>query len=376
MQIKISRDHFANALKMAAGIITESSPMPALKHVLLKTVGKNAIGIACTNLDIWIECAVPAEVVEAGSILLPAKRLLSIVAELPAAEIEIEALKSSVKITSGAARFGIFSLEPKEMPPIPAVKSGTQVKLNQDILDTILRRIVHAQSRDETRYILNSVFLSIEKNQLVGVATDGRRLAISETDIEEHASEASAIIVPSKTIKEVLSCLGYGSKVWLRHHDKKVVFELETDKAKEGAFDGPIRITSKLVDGKYPNYHTAIPKNDGYRPLKLEREIFAGMIHRTSLVCSPKNNVIKLSIEEGKLNLSAKSSEVGNASETVAALFEGKPTIFNANPAYLLEPLHALTEDAVELRVHPEGGAAVLLAGTTYREVIMPIKTE
>ena len=213
MKFKINRDHFANGLSQVLNVVGSKATMPILSNVLIEAE-KDQIFLTTTNLDLGIRCQIKADVKETGSVTLPVKRLAGIVRELPNVDVSVDgSANHQVKLTSGGSNFKIMGIGKEDFPPLPEFGDEKSYTLEQAELTEMLKSVAYAQSNDETRYILNGVYFSFGEGKLTLVATDGRRLAHISKEMEVPADSAGAIILPAKTVSELLRLLDKGEKL-------------------------------------------------------------------------------------------------------------------------------------------------------------------
>jgi len=372
MKFKINRDHFAYGLAQVLNVVGSKATMPILSNVLIEAE-KDQVSLTTTNLDLGIRCKITAEVKEAGAVTLPVKRLANIVRELPNLDVSIDASPNhQVKLSSGGSNFRIMGIGKEEFPPLPEFGDEKAYTLEQTELTTMLRSVAYAQSTDETRYILNGVYLNFRDGKFSLVATDGRRLALIAKEMEVPAESAGAIILPAKTVSELAHLLDKGEKVKINFNDRRCAFQIATNKDTNGLVDS-IYLYSKVVEGNYPNYQQVIPKETHQR-IKLERELFLQCVHRAALVCSEKANSVKLKLTSNLLEITAQSPDFGEAHESMAINYSGPDLQVAFNPAFLIDPLKALTKDEVFFEVKDEVSPGVFKTLESFVCVIMPVR--
>jgi DNA polymerase-3 subunit beta len=232
--------------------------------------------------------------------------------------------------------------------------------------------VAYAQSTDETRYILNGVYFNFKDGTLSLVATDGRRLALVSKEMEVPASSAGAIILPARTVGELLRLLDKGEKVKINFNDRRAAFQIATDKESSGLVDS-VYLYSKVVEGNYPNYQQVIPKETHQR-IKLERELFLQCVHRAALVCSEKSNSVKIKLSSNLLEITAQSPDFGEAHESMAIGYSGPELQVAFNPGFVMDPLRALTKDEVFFEVKDEVSPGVFKTLESFICVIMPVR--
>lgn len=372
MKFKINRDHFSNGLAQVLNVVGSKAAMPILSNVLIEAE-KDHISLTTTNLDLGIRCRIKAEVKEGGAITLPVKRLATIVRELPNVDVAFDSTAShQAKITSGGSNFRIMGIGAEEFPKLPDSGDDKSHTLDQGELATMLGNVAYAQSTDETRYILNGVYFSFKEGKLALVATDGRRLALVSRDLAGPVAASGAIILPAKTVAELLRLLGKGEKLTIAFNERRAAFQIETGKESGGLTDS-IFLFSKVVEGNYPNYQQVIPKETHQR-IKLERELFLQCVHRAALVTSEKSNSVKIKLTSNLLEITASSPDFGEAHESMAISYSGPDLQVAFNPQFVMDPLRALTKDEVFFELKDEVSPGVFKTLESFVCVIMPVR--
>lgn len=372
MKFKINRDHFSNGLAQVLNVVGSKAAMPILSNVLIEAE-KDYICLTTTNLDLGIRCKIKAEVKEGGSVTLPVKRLATIVRELPNVDVSFDASANhQVKIASGGSNFRIMGIGAEEFPKLPDSTDDKIFSLEQGELATMLSNVSYAQSTDETRYILNGVYFNFKEGKLALVATDGRRLALVSKEMTIPSNSAGAIILPAKTVAELLRLLGKGEKLNIAFNERRAAFQIDTSKDTSGLTDS-IYLFSKVVEGNYPNYHQVIPKETHQR-IKLERELFLQCVHRAALVTSEKSNSVKIKLTPNLLEISASSPDFGESHESMAISYSGPELQVAFNPQFVMDPLRALTKDEVFFELKDEVSPGVFKTLESFVCVIMPVR--
>jgi DNA polymerase-3 subunit beta len=372
MKFKINRDHFSNGLAQVLNVVGSKAAMPILSNVLIEAE-KDHISLTTTNLDLGIRCKIKAEVKEGGTVTLPVKRLATIVRELPNIDVSFDSTAThQVKIASGGSNFRIMGIGAEEFPKLPDSADDKTFTLEQGELATMLSNVSYAQSTDETRYILNGVYFNFKEGKLALVATDGRRLALVSKELAVPAACAGAIILPAKTVSELLRLLGKGEKIKVAFNERRAAFQIDTGKDTSGLTDS-IYLFSKVVEGNYPNYQQVIPKETHQR-IKLERELFLQCVHRAALVTSEKSNSVKIKLSSNLLEITASSPDFGESHESMAISYSGPDLQVAFNPQFVMDPLRALTKDEVFFELKDEVSPGVFKTLESFVCVIMPVR--
>ena len=207
MKLTISQEEFISGLMSVQNVVSSRTTLPILSNVLL-SAAENRLTLTATDLDVTISKTVEAKVESEGSFTIPVKKLLSIAREVGGSLIEMEVSNNQCSIKSGSSAYRVNGLPAEEFPPIPDFSGHTTIQMPQDKVKTMLRRTSFAVSTDENRYVLNGLYLSFKENKLTMVATDGRRLALAEEEVELPGESPKELIVPTKAIQELSRQLG------------------------------------------------------------------------------------------------------------------------------------------------------------------------
>lgn len=362
MKFRISKETFLDGLQKVQHVVSSRTTLPILSNVLL--VAKDGrLQLTTTDLDVGITGSVEADVEKEGATTLPAKRLVSIVRELPSSEIEVSVdAKNHASIRSGPSFFKIIGLGEGEFPPLPDFSGAKDFKIPQGVLRDGLKKTSYAISTDETRYVLNGIFTSFKDGKMTLVATDGRRLAMVDADLEFPASHETDVIIPSKAVQELQRLLGDSGEVIVKLSDSQISFEI-----------GDSLLCSKLIEGNYPNYRQVIPGDSNERVV-IGRDALLETVRRVSLLSSDKSNSVKLIFSENKIEVTANSPDVGESKESMDVSYSGPDMQIAFNPEFLQAPLRALDADEVYLDLIDEMSPGVLRIEGTFLYVLMPMR--
>ncbi len=362
MKFSISKEVLLEGLQKVQHVVSTRTTLPILSNVLL--VAKNGrLTFTTTDLDVGITGSVEANVSKEGATTLPAKRLVNIVRELPASEVQITVdAKNVASIESGPSFFKIIGLGQDDFPPLPDFEGAKEFRMPQPLLRDGLKKTSYAISTDETRYVLNGIYTSFREGKLTLVATDGRRLAMVENDLDFPASHETDVIVPTKAVQELQRLLGDSGEVLIRLSDSQISFSI-----------GDHLLISKLIEGNYPNYRQVIP-GDSTERVELTRELVLDTVRRVSLLSSDKSNSVKLVFGENSVEVSANSPDVGEAREAIEVLYSGKAMQIAFNPEFLMAPLRNLERETVYLDLIDEMSPGVIRIDGSFLYVIMPMR--
>ncbi len=362
MKFRITKENFLNGLQQVQHVVSTRTTLPILSNVLLEAKD-GQLHLTTNDLDVGVHASVSADVETEGATTLPARRLVNIVKELPQTDIEVDVDAEHVaSITCGPSFFRILGLTSEEFPALPNFDNAKEFKFPQAELRDSLKKTSYAISTDETRYVLNGIYFSFENNTLIMVATDGRRLAMVDHELEFPKSNETSIIVPTKAVNELQRLLGDAGEVTISIAENQVAFKLEK-----------LLLVSRLIEGNYPNYRQVIPEKTVDR-ITLERETFLQTVYRVSLLTSDKSHSLKLVFGEDNIDIMANSPDIGEARESLPVQHKGNQFSIAFNPEFLMAPLRNLDTDEIYLHLIDEMSPGVIKINTSFLYVLMPMR--
>ena len=375
MRFSCPQADFNTHFSLVSRAVPSRPSKPVLGNVLV-TANTDTQQVTLVGFDetLGIQTSFHAQVDESGSLTLPAKLLGDIVSRLPNEDIEIseEDDEPVVTLSCSAGRYQVRGLSAEDYPNLPEVESTDTVKISADALLEGLRGALFAISSDETKQVLTGVHLTADEDSLEFAATDGHRLAVVKT-VEESGEPVtnlqSSVTIPGKALRElerVLQIYPSSEPVAFQLDDTQAVFDL-----------GQQRITTRLLEGQYPNYRQLIP-SQFERQLTVDRKQFTSSLERIAVMADQRNNIVKLSInnEASSLSLSVEAQEVGNGLETLPAQITGEDLDIAFNVRYLLEGLKALPSSEIQIQCNTATSPSVLtpLGGTKITYLVMPVQ--
>lgn len=362
MKISCPRERLLVAISQVQGAVSPKTTLPILANVALTVKGKK-LTLTTTDLDIGIEYTIPVTVSEPGTSTLPAKRLFGIIRELPEGDVQIEVSTSHVAtITCGSVKFKVVGLSSEEFPKLPEFPEREAVKIPQIVLEDMLSKTAYAVSRDESRYVLNGLYLSMKSNKATIVATDGRRLAFIEKTIDLPKGMETEVIIPSKTVSELLKLLEEEGEVGVVLAKNQILFRLANCK-----------LVSRLIEGHFPNYKQVIPKGLEQK-INLNREELLAAIRRSNLIISDRSNSIRLNFSAKSLLITANAPDVGESRERLDVAYKGKEIEIAFNPSYVLDVLKNLDDQEILLEVTDGANPGIIRSGPEFLYVLMPMR--
>lgn len=362
MKFQIEKDAFQEALNQVQHVVSSRTTLPILSNVLIKA-DELGLELSTTDLDVTLTVRVPADVTAKGVTTAPARRLASIVRELPSSEVSFEVSGDNVStLRSGLSVFKILGLPGSDFPRIGEFGEAKVFTIDQRLLKDALKKTAYAISTDETRYVLNGVNFIIGEGLLTLVATDGRRLAMVEQDLEFPAGQDVAVIVPTKAVVELQRLLSDSGELKISLSHNQASFELN---------DG--HLITKLIEGNYPNFRQVIPGAANHR-VTVEREVLLNAVKRVSLLVNEKTNSIKFVFEDHRLAITANSPEIGEAEEVIDVRYDGPRIVVAYNPEFVMAPLRNLDQDEVFIDLINETSPGVIKIDEPFLYVIMPMR--
>jgi DNA polymerase III subunit beta len=366
MKATIERAVLLKSLGHVQSVVERRNTIPILSNVLIEGRDDGSIRLMATDLDLQVDESVPANVTQAGAITVSAHTLFDIVRKLPeGSQVELTAAEGKMQVVAGRSRFNLSTLPRDDFPVIAEGDLPTRFELPAATLRQIIEKTRFAISTEETRYYLMGIFLHVVDDQLRAAATDGHRLARVTVARPDGAEGMPDVIVPRKAVAELYRLV--------EELEGTVEISLSPTKIRFGL--GSAILTSKLIDGTFPDYNRVIPTaND--KLLKLDPKSFSAGVDRVSTIASEKTRAVKISVDRDKVTLSVTSPENGLATEELAADYGSDGLEIGFNARYLLDILGEIDGDTVE--VHLADAAAPTLLRENDKSnalyVLMPMR--
>jgi DNA polymerase III subunit beta len=372
MKFVCSQSHLSNNLSLVSRAVSSRPTHPVLANVLVVVDEQTQqVKLSAFDLSLGIQTSFPASVETGGRLTLPAKLLNDIVSRLPDGELALstEADEDAYLVTllsSGSGRYQVRGMAADEFPELPAVEDGDALQLGAEALMEGLKGALFAASSDETKQVLTGVHLSTQDEGMEFAATDGHRLAV--VSAEEGGDGGLDVTIPAKALQELtkmLSAQGEDS-VSVRYDQAQVVFEW-TDQ----------RLTSRLLEGQYPNYRQLLPRSFA-RQMTVERRALSLALERIAVLADQRNNIVKMSLDAGKqsVELAVEAQDVGSGHETVPAQISGDDLEIAFNVKYLMDGLKAISTQDVQLQFNTATSPAILspVGGSKLTYLVMPVQ--
>ena len=366
MKISIDRGVLLKALNHVQSVVERRNTIPILSNVKIEADEKG-ISLIATDLDLEIIEKVEANVSKAGSTTVSAHILYDIVRKIPeGSSIEIEQNHDDqMELKSGQSNFDLPCLPDEDFPEMSSGEMSCNFNMNSKDITRLIDKTKFAISTEETRYYLNGIFLHSINNELRSVATDGHRLACIKSDLPPGAEEMPSIIIPRKTVGEIRKLIEDSSDdLIIKVSDTKIQFILKD-----------VQLTSKLIDGTFPDYERVIPKSND-KELSIETKIFSSSIDRVATISSDKSKAVKFLLKDSALTLTVINPEAGTAVETTPVDYNHEELEIGFNARYLLDIASQIDGQDMLFALEGSGSPALIKdsddAQATY--VLMPMR--
>lgn len=365
MKLEAKREHLLKPLQHVIGAVERKQTLPILTNVLL-TARERELTLTATDLEVELSVRVELPVDTPGEITLPARKLHDILRALPedaTVTLTVEGDKATVRC--GRSRFTLVTLPASDFPTLEDLPFTGDIHLPQGTLRSLIERTHFAMAQQDVRYYLNGLLLEVGPGVLRVVATDGHRLAFQELRTEVDVAETRQVIVPRKGVLELLRLLA----------DSEVEAVLGLGANHIRLAMGDIRFTSKLIDGKFPDYQRVIPPEGG-RILIADRMVLRSALARAGIVLNDKSQGIRLQLEDWVLRAQAQNSEQEEAEEEIEINYSGGPMEIGFNVAYLLDALGALGGELAKLSFTDAASSCLIeeAEGGGSKHVVMPMR--
>lgn len=373
MKLRIAREELLTALQRVQGVVEKRNTMPILSNILLEAK-PDGVDILATDLEIGMRGLYKASVQEPGSITLSARKLYEILKELGSGEIELVTSENNwATIRAGKSQFKVVGLSSSEYPALPAIEREGLTPLAGSGLLQLIRKTLFAVGDNDARYILNGLLVTLttaeKKTTLRLVGTDGHRLAVAEQEVgatsgKDTPKEIKAII-PKKAAHEMRRLLEEGDGEPLIGFTKNLLIFRKSG----------LLLTSRLMEGNYPNYQQVIPKEQGKR-VTTEKAELEGALRRVAVLSRDKTNAVKVTFSSGHMTLFSSNPDFGEATEELPARYGGETLTTGFNARYLLEVLGVIDGETVSLQMDtPLSPCLIREPGNAgFTCVVMPIK--
>lgn len=368
MKFSAHREEFLKGLNIASRAVSANNTLPVLSNILLRSEG-NKLYFESTNLEIAIRYFIQTEIINEGTITIPARLFLSYISLLKDDEINVHiSERNTVNIDSKDSKTQIKGLPAEDFPQIPSVSRLFEISLDAKVLSEGISEVVFAAANTSARPILSGVFLNAQEKTLKMVSTDSYRLSEKKLNLEKAIEGEMQAIVPARTMLELSRLIGEveAETVTLIVSDKQILFKI-----------GNIELSSRLIDGQFPNYEQVIPKSES-STVFIEKSDLLQSIKRVSLFAKENNNNIKLEIKPSnqKLLITTEATQIGSEESAIDAKIEGAENKIALNSEYILDLLNALPSGEIKISVDNKLSPSLFRHKDIddFIHIIMPLK--
>jgi len=364
MKITASREDLLAPLQSVIGVVERRQTMPILANVLL-SARDNRLSVTGTDLEVELVATEAVTVQQPGDVTVPGRKLLDICRALPEkSSVSLATEAERVTVRAGRSRFTLSSLPAADFPVVEEIPAQQHVTVAREALRRLIDKTHFSMAQQDVRYYLNGMLLETDGKVLRAVATDGHRLALCETTLESPATSPQQVIVPRKGVLELQRLLGGEGNLELAIGTNHVQARI-----------GEIRFTSKLIDGRFPEYSRVVPSSPT-KTMEADRGLLRQSFQRTAILSNEKYRGIRLTLRSGLLVTQAHNPEQEEAEDQVEVTYEGDDLEIGFNVTYLLDALGALDGERVEIGFTDPNSSCLIRApgGTDTKYVVMPMR--
>lgn len=365
MKLQVGRNELLSALSAVIGVVERRQTLPVLSNFLLE-LRDDELVVTATDLEIELEARARVQNLAPGRATVPARKLFDICRGLPeGAEISLDASADKALLKSGRSRYSLACLRAEEFPAMGRVTEGKALSLQRGLFKRLLEKTQFAMAQQDVRYYLNGLLFEVGRQRVRVVATDGHRLALSELEIDTGFTELQQVIIPRKAVLEMQRLLdGSSEQVTLKLGASQIEADLDL-----------VRMTSKLIDGRFPDYERVIPEA-GDKRVEADRETVKRALARTAILSNEKFRGVRLSLEDSKLTLQTHNPEHEEAEEDLEVAYDGPALEIGFNVNYLLDALSALDGERflLELKNSDSSGLIHGAGDRSSKYVVMPMR--
>ena len=365
MRFTLQREAFLKPLAQVVNVVERRQTLPVLANFLVQ-VNKGQLSLTGTDLEVEMVSRIAVEDAEDGETTIPARKLFEIIRALPdGSRITVSQSGDKITVQAGRSRFTLATLPANDFPSVDEVEATERVAIGEATLKELIERTAFAMAQQDVRYYLNGLLFDLRGDALRTVATDGHRLALCETDLEKASGAKRQIIVPRKGVTELQRLLEGGERV----------LELEVGRAHIRVKRDDVTFTSKLIDGRFPDYEAVIPIGAD-REVKLDRETLRAALQRAAILSNEKYRGVRVEVSPGQLKISAHNPEQEEAQEEIEADTKVSDLAIGFNVNYLLDALTALRGEDIVIQLRDANSSALVREATSEksRHVVMPLR--
>ena len=365
MRFTLQREAFLKPLAQVVNVVERRQTLPVLANFLVQVSG-GQLSLTGTDLEVEMVSRSAVDNAQDGEVTIPARKLFEIVRALPdGSQVTVSQSGDKVTVQAGRSRFTLATLPANDFPSVDEVEATERVTVGEAALKELIERTAFAMAQQDVRYYLNGLLFDLRDKTLRCVATDGHRLALCESALEGGGGAKRQIIVPRKGVTELQRLLEGGERV----------LELEVGRTHIRVKRDDVTFTSKLIDGRFPDYEAVIPIGAD-REVKLDRETLRAALQRAAILSNEKYRGVRVEVSPGQLKISAHNPEQEEAQEEIEAETKVSDLAIGFNVNYLLDALTALRGEDIVIQLRDANSSALVreAASEKSRHVVMPLR--
>ncbi|GAB3746589.1 DNA polymerase III subunit beta [Lysobacter olei] len=365
MRFSLQREVFLKPLAQVVNVVERRQTLPVLANLLVQ-VKDGQLSLTGTDLEVEMVSRIAVDDAQDGETTIPARKLFEIVRALPdGSKVTISQSAEKITVQAGRSRFTLSSLPANDFPSIEEIETTERVRVPEASLKELIERTAFAMAQQDVRYYLNGLLFDLRESSLRCVATDGHRLALCEAQLEGGAQTKRQIIVPRKGVSELQRLLEGG--------DREIEIEMGRGHIRVKRDD--VTFTSKLIDGRFPDYEAVIPIGAD-KEVRIDREVLRASLQRAAILSNEKYRGVRIEVSPGQLKISAHNPEQEEAQEEVEADTRVDDLAVGFNVNYLLDALTSLRDEHVVLALRDANSSALVREASNERcrHVVMPLR--
>jgi DNA polymerase-3 subunit beta len=364
MKFSAPRETILKPLQAVIGVVERRQTMAILSHVLLR-VADGRLSVTATDLEVELIAGAEVEVKTPGDVTVPGRKLHDICKSLPdGCKIDVDLSGDRLTLKAGRSRFTLSTLQAADFPTVDEITGEHAIEVAQSDLRWLIEKTQFSMAQQDVRYYLNGLLFETEGKRLRAVATDGHRLALAEIDLKARAAKDEQVIVPRKGVLELSRLLEGDTPLAVILGSNHIRVDI-----------GDVRLTSKLIDGRFPDYQRVIPSK-ATNVVKADRDLLRHALQRTGILSNEKYRGIRLELASGTVTISANNPEQEEATESVELEYGGSDMEIGFNVNYLLEALAAVDSTEAELHITDSNSSCLIVSPGTdqVKYVVMPMR--
>jgi DNA polymerase-3 subunit beta len=365
MRFSLQREVFLKPLAQVVNVVERRQTLPVLANLLVQVKG-GQLSLTGTDLEVEMVSRIGVDDAQDGETTIPARKLFEIVRALPdGSKVTVSQTAEKITVQAGRSRFTLASLPANDFPSIDEVEATERVRVAEASLKELIERTAFAMAQQDVRYYLNGLLFDLRESSLRCVATDGHRLALCEAALDGGANTKRQIIVPRKGVTELQRLLEGGERE----------LELEMGRSHLRVKRDDVTFTSKLIDGRFPDYEAVIPIGAD-KEVRIDREVLRASLQRAAILSNEKYRGVRIEVSPGQLKISAHNPEQEEAQEEVEAETRVGDLAVGFNVNYLMDALSALRDETVVLALRDANSSALVREASNERcrHVVMPLR--